>query len=488
MISRFAVILAAILALGLAILYGSGLDRQGYWEDEIYTARDIGLRSSLDREPSFRLSFSELTYRNDNHPPFYFWLLEKWVRWFGFSEVSGRGFSVLFLALGVLVLMVHIARWRESQTLVPLWGLLIFGISSYGFGMTREARMYTLGFFLVAASLVLFLEAWGRVKEEGDVRSWPLAALLAAAATLGLYTHYYILFFYAGQACLAGWLSLRRRAWRFLGTMAVPALLFLPWIPQLLRQRERKYESALWVLGPGDDRSYFQILLEEGSRAVSRLVLGSTFEFKTVFLALALATVVYAVLAHRKVVRSGQAALLSLLVVLPYAFLVANDLFHHTITLTRPKYLFFMLPALLLLILRVALSNLAPIRFCLLTLFLAYNLVGIGREQSNQTRPDWRATALRAGQVTQGLPLVLRDDDYFLCLGYYYHEGEVITEEWLTAYPDEFWLLVVYAAWKPELEEQIERLKAGYEEVRRVDVDRFSTLIHLRLKAKPGST
>jgi hypothetical protein len=488
MISRLAVIIGTILGIGLALLYSSGLDKHGYWEDEIYTARDIGLRSSIDEQPAFRLSFSELTYRNDNHPPFYFWLLEKWVRWFGYSEKSGRGFSVFFFALGAMVLVAHTSRWKDRQSSVVVWALLVFGICSYSFSMTREARMYSLGFFFVAASLVLFLEAWSWAREEGDLRSWWLGALLVAAGTLGLYTHYYVLFFYAGQLCLGGWLFLRQRAWRLLGTLLIPALLFLPWIPLLLQQRERKYESALWVLGPGDERSYFSLLVEEGSHALSRLMLGSTFEFRTVFLAFGIAALVYAVLVSRRVITPGPVAVLALLVVLPYGLLAANDLFHHTITLARPKYLFFLLPPLLLLFLRVALSNLAPIRFCLLTLFLTYNLAAIGREHSVQARPDWRATSARAEQVIDGLPLVVRDDDYYLCLRYYYHDGEVITEEWLTAYPEDFWLLVVYAQWKPELMEHIEQLKAVYDEVDRVDVDRFSTLIHLRLKPDPVST
>jgi hypothetical protein len=147
-----------------------------------------------------------------------------------------------------------------------------------------------------------------------------------------------------------------------------------------LRQRDRKYESGLWVIGPGDSQSYSQMVIHDGAGAISRLVFGSTFQAFTLLLIVAVALVAYCLLRWRKVVERDPLTVFLVLLVVPYGLLVANDLFHHTITLTRTKYLFFLIPPLLLAYLRVSLSNLAPIKACLLLLFLAYNIEGLGRE------------------------------------------------------------------------------------------------------------
>ncbi len=483
--SRMGRALLFLFGACLVVLYLYQLDRFGYWEDEIYTARDIGLTDQRDQQPSFELSFSKLTYRNDNHPFLYFWVLEKWVRLFGFSEFSGRGFSVLFFGLAVLVLMRSARRWGPDER-IPLWILLVFGVSTSCYLMTREARMYSMAFFFGCVSLSLFVELYEQAR-AGRVSGLKIAGLIAAN-TLGLYTHYYFLFFYAGEAVLGVWLLLRKRAWKLAAALAGTAVLFLPWVPQLLRQRERKYESGLWVIGPHDSGSYSQMVIHEGADALSRLVFGSTFQSRTLILIVAVAVAAYALLRWKKVVGRDPLALFLVLAVVPYALLIGNDLFHHTITLTRTKYLFFLIPPLLLAYLRVSLSNLAPIKVCLLILFLAYNIEGLGREHLIQSHPDWRAIAEHAQRSASHKPLVVADDDYFLCMSYYYdwRQGNVMSEDWLSVYPEDFWYLVLYLPWNPETQRRVADLRSRFEQVDGIQIDRFSALMRFKVKATPG--
>jgi len=485
--SRTGRALVFLLGASLVFLHLYGLDRVGYWEDEVYTARDIGLSDHNDREPGFRLSFTELTYRNDNHPFLYFWVLEKWVRVFGFSEFSGRSLSVLFLGLAILVLMRSAKLWGPGDG-IPAWILLIFGVSTSCYLMTREARMYTMAFFFVCASLALFVDLHYQAK-TGRTSGLKIAGLIISN-TLGLYTHYYFLFFFAGELLLAAWLLLRNRAWKLAVALTAPVLLFLPWVPQLIRQRERKYESGLWVIGPHDSDSYFQMVIHEGGNALSRLVFGSTFQSRTLVLIVAVALAAYALLRWKKVVGPDPLALFLVLAAVPYALLLGNDLFHHTITLTRTKYLFFLIPPLLLAYLRVSLSNLAPIKVCLLVLFLAYNIEGLGREQLIQAHPDWRAIAGHAERSARHKPLVVADDDYFLCMSYYYdwRQGNVISEDWLSVYPEDFWYLVLYLPWNPETQRRVADLRSRFEEVDSIEIDRFSMLMRFRVRPTPGAT
>jgi len=231
------------------------------------------------------------------------------------------------------------------------------------------------------------------------------------------------------------------------------------------------------------------MVIDEGGDALSRLVFGSTFQSRTLVLILLVALVAYALLRWRKVIGRDQVILFLVLAVVPYALLVANDLFHHTITLTRTKYLFFLIPPLLLIYLRVSLSNLAPIKFCLLVLFLAYNIEGLGREHLIQAHPDWRAIAQQAERSAEHKPVVVGDDDYFLCLSYYYdwRGGNVISEDWLSVYPEDFWYLTLYLTWNPETKRRVADLRARFEEVEAIDIDRFSKLVRFRVKMEPTS-
>jgi len=339
-----------------------------------------------------------------------------------------------------------------------------------------------MAFFFVCLSLSLFLKVYDEAK-AGRVSGLRIAGLVIVN-TLGLYTHYYFLFFYAGELFLAGWLLLKNRAWKLAAALPVSALLFLPWVPQLLRQRERKYESGLWVMGPQDSGSYSEMVIKEGGDALSRLVFGSTFQSRTLVLVVAIALVTYGLLRWRKVFEGDRLGLFVVLAVVPYALLVGNDLFHHTITLTRTKYLFFLIPPLMLAYLRISLSNLAPIKVCLLVLLLAYNIEGLGREHLIQAHPDWRAIAQQAEQSARHKPLVVADDDYFLCMSYYYdwHGGNIISEDWLSVYPEDFWYLVLYETWNPDTQRRVADLRSRFEEVEGIEIDRFSKLLRFRVK------
>jgi len=471
--------LTAYLLLGglLATLYLHGINKKGFWEDEIYTARDIGLRSQDDRQPDFRLSFTELTYRNDNHPPLYFWVIAKWSALVGFNELSARGFSVFWLALTLVVVARTAAGFMAEFPRAVYWTVLVFGTSSTLFVLAREARMYTMALFFVAASLALLLST---IKKESTAKT----VLLVVVNVLGLYTHYYVAFFYAAELAVALWLVLFRRFSRkVFAALLIPGLLFAAWLPQLMRQRERKFESGLWIIGPKDQSSFLGTLYNDGVATLSRLFYGSTFELPKLALVVLVAVIGYWLVA-RAFRRSDSATrVLVALSVIAYLLLIANDVFHHTLTLTRTKYLFFLIPPLLLLYVRLAVANLAVIRVVLLTVIVSYNLAGIARDSYLEQHPDWRAISRQAEQSVGSLPMIVPDDDYFLCMSYYYKGRERLQiEDWVTVYPEDFWYLVLYQTWNPGTQKRVKELETRFEEVERVSIDRFTSLVRYRVR------
>ncbi len=476
---KLALKLTAYLLLGglLAALYLHGINRKGFWEDEIYTARDIGLRSQDDRQPDFRFSFTELTYRNDNHPPLYFWVIAKWASLVGFSELSARGFSIFWLALTLVVVARTASGIMAEFPRAAYWTVAVFGTSSTLFVLAREARMYTMALCFVATSLALLLSA---IRKESPTKT----LLLVLTNVFGLYTHYYVAFFYAAELAVAFWLVLFRRfSRRVFAALLIPGLLFGAWLPQLMRQRERKYESGLWIIGPKDQSSFLGTLYNDGVSTVSRLFFGSTFELPTLALIILLAVICYW-LVGRAFRRSDTATrVLVALSLIAYVLLIANDLFHHTLTLTRTKYLFFLIPPLLLLYVRLSVANLAVVKVVLLTVIVGYNLAGIARDSYLEQHPDWRAISSQAERSVGSLPLIVPDDDYFLCMSYYYKDRErVQIEDWVTVYPEDFWYLVLYQTWNPGTQKRVSELEARFEEVERISVDRFTSLVRYRVR------
>jgi hypothetical protein len=157
-------------------------------------------------------SLAEITIGrvSDGHPPLYYWMLWAAMRMFGVTEYAVR------LTTAMTGLLAVPLAWRAGQrvgagrmaaALVAFSPLLVF--------YSRDPRMYALLPLAAIASTVLL--------ERGR---W---AAYAAAALVGLWSHYYMLPFVVGQAV---WVLLFRRGelrWA-IPTYAAVGLGFAPWL------------------------------------------------------------------------------------------------------------------------------------------------------------------------------------------------------------------------------------------------------------------
>lgn len=172
----------------------------------------------------------------DIHPPGYYVLLHLWLRLTGTSP--GLEFLAAFLSLwfGVVVvaLSMAIARRLYDARAAALAGLLA-AINPFHLWYSQEVRMYTFGAALGLVCLLALLHIFG---DERSPRRWWLAYI--AAATVGLYTLYYIGFLLAAFNLWALW-GLRHRVGRLalrpwlLAHLAV-VMLYAPWLPVLWHQ------------------------------------------------------------------------------------------------------------------------------------------------------------------------------------------------------------------------------------------------------------
>src|SRR3989344_7299075 len=178
-ISKFLLPFIVILATFIRLRNNTAI---ALWHDEAFSALLI------------RMPFSEMMHRIglDVHPPFYYWLLDIWAEVFGQSLYSLRGFSVFFGAATVFMIYLLIKKLTQKNYLA-LGAAALLAVNPFHIQYSLEARMYTLGTFLIAAS------TWVLVKslESNKWRHWLTYAILTTATAL---THYFLLFAIGAQA------------------------------------------------------------------------------------------------------------------------------------------------------------------------------------------------------------------------------------------------------------------------------------------------
>lgn len=183
----------------------------------------------LDEALSVRIAslpFAELTeaLRHDGSPPFYYLLLNVWLRLAGDSPVGARSLSAV---LGLLTIPAAWAFAREvSGSRQVAWvAALLLATSPFAIRYGSEARMYALVQLLVA------LGGWALTRLLRRF-SYGAAAGVAASAGLLMLTHYWALYLLSAVGLGLVW----RRQWRALAALLAGGVLFLPWLPSFLFQ------------------------------------------------------------------------------------------------------------------------------------------------------------------------------------------------------------------------------------------------------------
>jgi hypothetical protein len=231
-------VLLVMLGMGLRLYE---LDADSLWTDEIITAEQAqqDLSSVLNN------------YRDDNytHPPLVDLVTRFFITLAGNTEFVIRAQAMLFGSLTILLIYkVGETLWNRGVGLV---GGALLTVNAYHVHYSQEARSYALMVFL--ALLCLFF-LW-RALHKNKKRYW-LGFIICAS--LSLYNHYFAALFMPAvvvlAACVIGqnWSSLRRREGRdsedhtsqgpslparqslwLLLSLAVVGLSYVPWLPAL---------------------------------------------------------------------------------------------------------------------------------------------------------------------------------------------------------------------------------------------------------------
>lgn len=200
------------------------------WHDEAFSALYL------------RYPWTEMMYRIglDVHPPLYYWVLRIWSYAAGQSVLSLRALSILFGVLTIWMGYLFVKAAFADRKLALLAAFFL-AINPFQAQYALEARMYTLGTFLILLSSYLLVRA---LREK---KFWIWYGLAAAAA---IYTHYYLFFSVAAQGLYTLVYFFRTREAktfaRAIGAYFLAFALYLPWLPTFLAQ-VRRVEQNYWI-------------------------------------------------------------------------------------------------------------------------------------------------------------------------------------------------------------------------------------------------
>jgi mannosyltransferase len=257
-----------LVALGLR---AACLD-ESFFGDELFT-------HLISTRPDLQAVLAGVRSNLEISPPLYFvvaWLFAKVGDPFVWLRMAS------LLAGAATVPLVYVLGARTVGRAAALAGTAFFALSPFAIFYASEARAYALMTLLVVLSTLSLL----RALETNDRRWWAAFALLQAAS---MYTHYTAAFVLAAQA---GWALLTHRDRRvpLLVSSGAAALLFLPWLPEMIDDSNAPNQRIIGAFEPFG--------FETVARNTARLTDGGPFAPLTdlpgtpAFVMLALATLI----------------------------------------------------------------------------------------------------------------------------------------------------------------------------------------------------
>lgn len=195
-----------------------------------------------------RLPYSQMlkTTAGDFHPPGYYTVIGLIYKFFPPTEVITRLASIAFFLL-TIIMVYKLASYVRGHTF-GLLSAIVVATNPIFFRYAFEARNYTMFTFAATASVFFLLEL---SKNFNKFR----AVSFVVFTTLGVYTHYYMLFILGAQG-LYLLLFDRKIFFKMMGLYTIVCILFLPWLKVLVGQIA-SVGSSYWIPPIDFKQTYF---------------------------------------------------------------------------------------------------------------------------------------------------------------------------------------------------------------------------------------
>ncbi|MCX7878187.1 MAG: glycosyltransferase family 39 protein [Ignavibacteria bacterium] len=202
------------------------IEQKNLWFDEIFSwniATD-NLSSLINRTSL------------DIHPPLYYLSLKLWIYIAGDSVLSMRILSTLFSSLSVI--FIYLLSVKIMGRIWTVFVILLYAFSPLNIFYSQEVRMASLNLFLNLGSVYFFYQLISNSGKFPFVNK-TIPIIYIFFRTAALYTHYFSFLILTGEILYLAinyrMLFLKnKRMWLLIYTVIF--ILYLPWIPALVRQ------------------------------------------------------------------------------------------------------------------------------------------------------------------------------------------------------------------------------------------------------------
>jgi len=224
---RVALIIVAVVILAVQV---PRLNNISFWADERFTIR-------LVQNDIWGIIQGTAL---DVHPPLYYLIVHALCEIFGYNAVSYHLAS--FIPMVLYMALILTLGWKKLGGISASFLVLLGGLLQGPLRYDMEARMYSWGLFLIAASYLAFY----CVLETGRAKEY---AFFGIATILAAYTHYYCLlnvsFLYLTLIILA--IIQKQSRKKVIVTSLVAILSYAPWMVVFLQSYARTTDGNYWI-------------------------------------------------------------------------------------------------------------------------------------------------------------------------------------------------------------------------------------------------
>ncbi len=317
---------------------------------------------------SARPASAQFSIISDFHPPLFHAVLHFWMA-AGNSEVWIRLLPVLFGVATVYLIYklgCCLGKEREGQL-----AALFLAISPYHLWYSQEARPYMLFVFFSLFSTLMLLR-----------KKWLMYLLMT---TLLMYSLYFAPFVIVGQFCYLVFFE-KKSLRQFLKCLLTVILLFLPWLPEFLKQLEQGTNGVF--------RGWTDIVSVNPWKAIpltfAKFIFGKGTIDNIFFYALVIAPVFLIFLySLAKIQKEKKGKVLTVFFFIPF---VSAILVSFIVPVAAPQRLIFLLPLFCLIIAKGIFRMLPVIKWLAIIAVIATGIAGIADYYTNPyvQREQWR--------------------------------------------------------------------------------------------------
>jgi len=398
---RTIILLILIILLASALRFSS-LAKEDYWLDE-------GFTMFTGEQPTFaKVTDSVLFY--ETAPPFYFYILNIWIKLFGSSSTSTRSLSALLGILSIPIIFLTARNISDDKT--ALLTSLLSAVSMLLIWTSQEVRPYSLLVFLaVLSSYFLTL-----VYKNNNLIT---CLLYFVSLILLFYTSYFSVFIVFFQFMVVAFTKRYKLLAKVFLAQFIAFLFLVPWLINAI-PRSNLSSSIVYEL------LFYHAGLPSFIAKFGQLALVSPLIFLSLFL------IIIFLISTRRIIKLNKLypfiSLLIIFLLLGYILLLLN--IHQPIVrklFTYSRYFIFLLPASHFIVSKTYFSINKKLKITMLIVLILTSLVAIPTYYAVTLKEEW-TPAMKFIQQTRdssGGIIFVDEGGANMYLINHYYEGEM---------------------------------------------------------------